>query len=227
MPAALEAVAWDLDPLVDGEGEAGADRMLSEAQERAQAIAERFQGKVASIDGAGLAEAVGELQTISELVGRAGTYAMLRFATNTAEPTNGALLQRVQEQATVVETKLVFFELEWAELHDARVEGLLSAEGLETARHHLRTIRRYRPHLLTEPEEKIMSEKAVSGRDAWSRLFSEQTSAIRVDLPGQEEPAKLDVALARLMSPDREVRRGTAEAVTKALEPGLRTRAYI
>ena len=37
----------------------------------------------------------------------------------------------------------------------------------------------------------------------------------------------LDVALSRLISPDRDVRRATAEAVTEALQPGLRTRAYI
>jgi oligoendopeptidase F len=37
----------------------------------------------------------------------------------------------------------------------------------------------------------------------------------------------LDVALSRLASPDREQRRTTAEAVTAALEPGLRTRAFI
>ena len=33
MSTSLEAVAWDLDPLVDGDGEAGADRLLAEAQE--------------------------------------------------------------------------------------------------------------------------------------------------------------------------------------------------
>src|SRR5947209_3489386 len=114
MATTLEAVAWDLDPLVDGDGEAGVDRMLAEAQERSAAFADRYQGKVAEIDGPGLASAIAELQAISELVGRAGTFAMLRFATDTAEPRNGALLQRVQEQATVVETRLLFFELEWA-----------------------------------------------------------------------------------------------------------------
>src|SRR3954454_19097913 len=111
MPAALEAVAWDLDPLVDGEGEAGADRQLAEAQERSAAFADRYQGKLATIDGASLAEAGTEVQAISELDGEAGTYAMLRFATTTADPRNGALLQRVQDQATPVETKLVFFDL--------------------------------------------------------------------------------------------------------------------
>jgi oligoendopeptidase F len=223
----LQDVAWDLEPLVEGEGEAGADRMLAEADERAAAFAERYAGRVAELDGAELATAMGELERISELVGRAGNYAHLRFSVDTMDPANGALVARVNEKATAVETKLLFFELDWAGLDDERAEELLAADGLDTSRHHLRTLRRYRPHLLTEPEEKIMTEKAVSGREAWTRLFSEQTSAIMVDVPDEGEPVKLDVALARLMSPDREVRRTTAEAVTAALDPGLRTRAYI
>jgi oligoendopeptidase F len=225
MAATLEDVAWNLEPLVDGDGEAGVGRLLTEAQERSAAFAERHQGKVAQLDGPALAAAITELQEISELVGRAGTYAMLRFAANTVEPANGALLQRVQEEATVVETRLLFFELEWAELEDERVEQLLEADGLDTARHHLRTIRRYRPHLLTEPEEKIMSEKSVTGRDAWARLFNELTSAVEVTL--DDDKMALDVALAKLMSPDRELRARVQQAVTDALQPTLRTRAFV
>src|SRR6202020_3430105 len=41
------------------------------------------------------------------------------------------------------------------------------------------------------------------------------------------EPVALDVALSKLMDADREVRRGTAEAVSAALAPGLRTRAHL
>ncbi|HYF25966.1 MAG TPA: M3 family metallopeptidase, partial [Baekduia sp.] len=226
-PTALESVAWDLDPLVDGAGEAGCDRQLNEAVERAQAFAAAHQGMVAELDGPGLAAAVQELEQIAELVGRAGSYASLRFSVDTADPANGALIARVQELATNVETALVFFELEWAALDDDRVEELLQADGLDKVRHHLRTIRRYRPHLLSEPEEKLLAEKAQTGSAAWSRLFSEVTSAIRVDLPDAGEPVALDVALSRLQSHDREVRRTTAEAVTTALEPGLRVRGYI
>ena len=51
MAATLEDVAWDLEPLVDGDGEAGADRLLKEAQDRSATFAERYQGQVASIDG--------------------------------------------------------------------------------------------------------------------------------------------------------------------------------
>jgi oligoendopeptidase F len=225
MSTSLEDVAWDLDPLVDGEGEAGADRLLGEAQELATAFAERYQGAVATIDGPGLAAAVEQLQAIGELVGKAGSYAVLRFSTDTAEPRNGALLQRVQELGTQIETTLLFFELEWAELSDERADELLKADGLDTARHHLRTARRYRPHLLSEPEERVMSEKAVTGRDAWTRLFSELTSAMEVEIEG--EKVALDVALAKLMSPDRELREQVQQSVTDALQPTLRTRAFV
>jgi oligoendopeptidase F len=223
----VQDVAWDLEPLVGGEGPEGAERMLDEAEERAARFAERYAGRVAGLDGTELAEAMAETQAIAELVGRAGNYAHLRFSVDTLDPANGALVARVSEKATAVETKLLFFDLEWAALDDARAEELLAADGLDTSRHYLRTVRRYRPYLLTEAEEKVMSEKSVSGREAWARLFSEQTSAIMVDTPGDEEPVKLDVALSRLLSPDREVRRTTAEAVTEALAPNLRTRAYI
>jgi oligoendopeptidase F len=220
-------VAWDLEPLVDGEGEAGVDRLLDEALERAKGFAERHSGRIAQLDGPGLAAAVQELAELTEMVGRAGSYASLRFSVDTADPRNGALLARVQEKGTAIETTLLFFELEWAALDDARADELLAADGLEQARHHLRTARRYRPHLLSEPEERVLAEKAQTGRDGWGRLFSELTSAIEVELGGDEGTVALDVALSRLQHPDREVRRHTAERVTEALQPGLRTRAYI
>jgi len=220
-------VAWDLEPLVDGAGPEGSDRLLDEATSRAQALAEAHAGRVAELDGPGLVAAMAEIEAITELVGRAGSYASLRFAIDTADPANGALLQRVQERGTAIETTMLFFELEWAALDDDRAEELMAADGLDKSRHHLRTVRRYRPHLLSEPEEKILAEKAISGRDAWSRLFAELTSSLEVELPGEPEPVALDVALSRLLSGNREVRRSAAEALTSALEPGLRTRAFI
>jgi len=223
----LDAVAWDLEDLVDGQGPAGVDRLLDEATARASTFAERHAGKVDQLDGPGLAEAMAELAAISDLVGRAGNYASLLFSADTQTPEHGALMQRFQERGTVIETTLLFFDLEWAAVDDDKADALLNADGLEQCRHHLRTARAYRPYLLSEAEEKIMSEKAVTGRDAWARLFSELTSAITVPLPDTDEPVALDVALSRLQSGDRDVRRTAAEAVTEALQPGLRTRAYL
>jgi oligoendopeptidase F len=225
----LQQTAWDLEPLVDGEGTEGVERRLTDALARAKAFAVRYAGKLDTLDSSGLAEAMDELGAISDLIGRAGYYAALRFSTDTADPANGALLQKVQEQETAIGTTLLFFELEWAALSEERAEELLAGDGLDFCRHHLRSARRYREHLLSEPEEKILTEKALTGAGAWTRLFEELTSAIEVTLPGADadEKAPLDVALSRLALPDRELRRTTAEAVTAALAPGLRTRAFL
>jgi oligoendopeptidase F len=229
----LQETAWDLEPLVEGEGAEGVESRLNDALARGQAFAERYAGKLGDIDGAGLTEAMQELAGIYELIGRAGTYAALRFSADTADPANGALLQKAQERATAIETTLLFFELEWAALPDERAEQLLAGEELDFCRHHLRNVRRYRDHLLSEPEEKIVSEKSLTGAGAWTRLFEELTSAIEVDADpgdgGNSSGGKiaLDVALSRLALADREVRRTTAEAVTAALTPGLRTRAFL
>jgi oligoendopeptidase F len=223
----VAGVAWELDPLVAGRGEDGVRALMQEASERAQAFAAAHAGKLAQLDAAGLRGAMQELAAIGELVGRAGSWASLRFAVDTADPACGALLAEVQERGTAIQTTLLFFELEWAALEDERAEALLSGPGLEFCAHHLRSERRYRPYLLSEPEEKILAEKRISSTSAWSRLFAELTSALEVRLPDAEAPVTLEQALARLSGPDREQRRVAAEAVTSALEPGIRTRASI
>jgi oligoendopeptidase F len=217
-------VVWDLAPLLPAPDDEGLAELLDQADARTDQLA-ASHGRVAEFDAAELAEFMRGLAEVHELIGRAGSYVGLDFATDTTDPARGARMQRVEERATQISTKLLFFELEWAELPDERVDELLADERLTFARHHLQSARRYRPHLLTEPEEVILTEKSVTGRSAWQRLFEEQVSTIDVQLNG--ETATLEAALAQLHAPDRDVRRAAAEAVTAGLEPGLRTRAFV
>jgi oligoendopeptidase F len=228
----LEEVRWDLSHLLDGAAEStDEEAVVSELLDRADALAEDFadrhEGRIAELDGDGLRAAMERLAEISELAGRAANFAHLRFAADTENPKHGALMQMVSERGTAIQTRLLFFDLEWAELDDDLAEELLATDGLDFCGHYLRMERRYRPHLLSKPEEKIATELSVTGRAAWNRLFDELTSAIRVELEDADEPVPLDVALSRLFDPDRKVRQATAEAVTAALEPGLRTRGYL
>lgn len=242
--SALEQVTWNLDDLLAGQSaddpKLAVTSLLEQSDREAEAFAAGYEGKVADLDSAGLKEAMEKLAGISDLAGRALNYAHLRFAADTANPENGALLQMGSEKATAIQTRLIFFELEWAALDEEQTEAMLAGDGLEFCEHYLRNERRYRDHLLSEPEERIVTELSVTGAGAWSRLFDELTSAIRVELPSPDaateglggaepgaEPVSLDIALSRLADPDREVRRATAEAVTEALKPGLRTRAYV
>lgn len=220
----VEEVSWDLEDLVDGKGAAGVDELLDQADRLAESLT-KYRGRIAAMTSAELAAVMSEMAELREVSHRAGSYAGLDFAIDMTDSARGALVQKVEERLTAIGTKLVFFELEWAALDDEHVEKLLADDSLAFCRHHLASARRYRDYLLTEPEEKIMSEKSVTASSAWSRLFGELTSAITVGIEGEQ--MALEQALSRLASPDREVRRATAEAVTEALAPGLKTRAFI
>lgn len=220
----VEQPTWDIDTLVSGRGEDGVAELLDEARRRAAKLSEK-KGSVASFSGPELGAFITELGVIRELVGRAASYARLAFSADTSDESTGALMQKAEERATEIGTMLLFFELDWNALDDAKADELLRDPSVEQARHHLTVLRRYRDHLLTEPEERILAEKSVTSVNAWQRLFTDLTAAIEVELDGRG--ATLEEALARLQHHDREVRRSSAEAVTEALRPGLRTRAFI
>ena len=140
-------------------------------------------------------------------------------------PAFGALLQKVTERGSRLSQKLVFMELELAAAPDDAAAAWLADPAVARYRHWLELVRRYRPHMLTEPEEKILAEKAVTGRSAWVRFFDEVHGAARYTFDGQEMTR--DQVLTRLYSPDRDLRRRAQELVTGGLKDMSRTTTFI
>jgi oligoendopeptidase F len=219
-----EDVAWDLGDLYDGPDDPRLEEEIAAAEAAGAAFRDRHRGAIARLDARELAEAVAERERIESMIDRAGTYAHLLFATNMADPVRGALVARLRERGAALDAELLFFSLEWSAVDDDHAEALLEDPVLDHWRHVLRSLRKYRPHLLSEPEERLDTEKGVTGRSAWSRLYEELLGALRVDLDGDQ--VALETAMARLYSSERDVRAGAAAAVTEALVPGLRTRTY-
>jgi oligoendopeptidase F len=220
-----EDVAWDLSDLYEGSDDPRLEEHIEEAETAATAFRERYYGKVARLSAAELADAIAEREHIEEVLTRVGYFAHLHFATDMADPPRGALVARVTEKGAALDTQLLFFGLEIAEIEDEAAAALLEAPELERWRHWITSLRKFRPYLLTEPEEKIVTEKTVSGVSAWGRLHEELLGALRVSLDGAE--ISFEEAMSKLYSADRDVRRTAAESVTQALEPGLRTRSFI
>jgi oligoendopeptidase F len=220
-----EDIAWDLSDLYDGGDDPRLDADVQEAEEAAAAFRERYYGKVSGLSAGELAEAIEERERIESIVTRALYYAHLWFSTDMADAPRGALVARLTEKGAALDTQLLFFGLEIAALDDDAAEALVADDALERWHHWLRSLRKFRPYLLTEPEEKIFTEKSVSGVSAWARLHEELLGALRVELDGQE--IGFEEAMSKLYSGDRDERRRAAEAVTESLAPGLRTRTYV
>ena len=225
--------AWELEPLVDGEGPTGSPRrLLEQALERARRSPQRYAGKLAELDAAGLREAMRELAEIHDLVG-ARRHLRRRCTSRPTPPTRRAArcCSDVQERGTAIETTLLFFELEWAALADERAEELLAGPtgGLDFCA----PSPAHRPPLPRPPALRTGGEDPRrEGAHRRERLVAPVRGADlgdRGELPVAGErrrrrrrrsDAALDVALSRLSLPDRELRRTTAEAVTAALAPG-------
>jgi oligoendopeptidase F len=220
-----EDVAWDLSDLYEGSDDPRLEAHIEEAETAAAAFRERYYGQVSGLSTAELAEAIDERERIEEVLTRVGYFAHLNFATDMADAPRGALVARITEKGAALDTQLLFFGLEIAALDDAAADALLVGPELERRHHWLRSLRKFRPYLLSEPEEKIITEKTVSGVSAWDRLYDELLGALKVEIGGNE--TSFEEAMSRLYSGDRDVRRAAAEGVTESLAPGLRTRAFV
>jgi len=108
-----------------------------------------------------------------------------------------------------------------------RVMGFLAGfhgdkdRGMQT----VEEARKFRPHQLSEPEERVLTDFSPVGNSAWTRLFEELCAGIRVHMDGTE--LALEEALTMLREPDRELRRNASHAITGALNHDIRTRGYI
>ena len=220
-----EDVAWDLSDLYEGGDDPRIEQDVEETATAAAAFRERYYGRVAELSPAELREAIEERERIESIFTRAIYYAHLRFSTDM----NDSPARRARRAAH----REGRGGRHAASLLRPRARGprgrpgrrLLASDELEHWRHWLRTIRKFRPYVLTEPEEKIVTEKSVSGFAAWDRLYDELLGAIKVDLDGTE--IGFEEAMSKLYSADRDLRRRASEAITEALAPGLRTRTFV
>ena len=140
-------VRWNLTDLYASVDDPRIDADLDAALASAVAFAKEYRGRVGELSAADLAVAVDALEALQVPVVRAGAYSGLLFAADTSAPRHGALLQRVQERATEVNTTLLFFELEWVALDASVADPLLASPDLSRRRHFLESTRRYKPQI--------------------------------------------------------------------------------
>ncbi|HEV3143568.1 MAG TPA: M3 family oligoendopeptidase, partial [Gemmataceae bacterium] len=225
-------VRWNLRDFYQNLDDPRISADLEQALDRAKAFEARFRGQI-DRDGGPAAEdlraAVQELEAISEQMDRPLCYAMLLHAAKTDEPKHGALLSKAREQQTVINKHLIFFDLEWVKVPDAAATKLIAAPTLSRYRHYLEQKRAWKPHYLSEPEEKILDEKAVTGKAAFVRLFDETMAALRFPFEhaGKTEMLTMQQINAKLYDPDRSIRRAAASGWTKGLQENARLLNYV
>jgi len=217
-----EGIRWDLSDLYAAHDDPRIDLTIKDCYARAERFADRFRALMQdheTLTAESLLQALSELESIYETLGRVGSYAGLLYAADTAKPEYQDLTQRVEQRSTEVRNLLLFFELEWLKFDDTIASRLMADPTLEAYRHYLISLRRYRPHTLTELEERVINDRDNTGRNAFGRLFSEITSSLTFAFEKQGEKADLNLSqiLSLLHESDRALRQSAMETLYQGL----------
>ena len=153
---------------------------------------------------------VRDLEEMNKLGYRLYGFASLNFAANTQDQTAQINIARFQQFEAEMENRSLFFSLWWKALDDANAARLLDASG--DYRYWLEQMRNFKPYTLTEPEEKIINIKNVTGRSAHDMLYDSITNryVFKVEVNGEM----------------KELTRGELMALVRTADPDLRARAY-
>ncbi|CCG08176.1 M3 family oligoendopeptidase [Pararhodospirillum photometricum] len=217
-PAALPA--WDLSDLYDGPDSPRLRADLDAIEHDAEAFRTRYLGKVGTLDGAALGEAVQAFEALSERLYRVLSYAQLLHAGDMTDVAIGQFHQAMSERGTRISSLMLFFTLDLNLIDEDTLAQRLQDPALGRYAPWIRDLRLFRDHQLSDDMERLLNEKDVAGRSAWMRLFDETIAHLSFAVDG--ETLTSPQAFDRLSDPDRERRRSAAKAIGETLEAQLR-----
>jgi oligoendopeptidase F len=217
--------AWDLSDLYPGTDSPELSRDLDGCESAAKAFRNLYEGRLAGLEGAALAGAIDQYQSVQETLGRVMSYAQLVYSGNMSDPVVTQFFQAMQERTTGIATQTLFFTLELNKLDDDVLNARLAAPELAHYAPWLRDLRSYRPHQLDEEIERLLHEKSVSGRSAWTRLFDETMAGLRFPFGGGEL-GNAEI-LNKLGDRNAQVRKEAARSLGKVLGANQRIFALI
>ncbi|MCA1954057.1 MAG: M3 family oligoendopeptidase [Anaerolinea sp.] len=170
-------------------------------------VREQLTPDIPSADFLALARRYEEL---SDLLYRMNSYAGLAFAEDTQNQATLALMARVEQFTADITNETLFFSLWWKMLDDANAERLMAVSG--DYRYWLEEMRHFKPHTLSEAEEKIINIKDVTGANALRTLYDTITNRYVFELEVNGER--------------RELTRGELTSLVRQHDPELRAAAY-
>jgi len=145
-------------------------------------------------------------RTVSKIYAFTG----LSFSSDTQDQTAQTYMARVQQFAAEMQNRTLFFSLWWKDVDESNAKRLLDASG--DYRYYLEEMRKFKPHTLSEAEEKVVNIKDVTGAGALTTLYDAITNryVFKIEVEGEV----------------KELTRGGLMAYAQGLDADLRAKAY-
>lgn len=151
-----------------------------------------------------------EAEEINRVISRIYSFAGLSFTADTQDQAALTMQGRVQQLLAELQNRMMFFDLWWKYLDDENAKRLLEASG--DYRYYLDAMRLFKPHTLSEAEEKVINIKNVTGAEALTNLYDSITNKFTFKI-------EVDGSI-------KEMTRGELMTNARSSDPDLRAAAY-
>ena len=153
---------------------------------------------------------VHQVEEISQMLSRIGYFAGLWYTEDTQNQAAQNFQARVDQFGAEVNNRILFFSLWWKSLDDNNAARLMAEAG--DYGYWLEEMRNFKPHTLSEPEEKIINIKDVTGFNAINTIYDTITNRYVFKLSVNGEV--------------KELTRGELMVYVQQHDPELRAAAY-
>ena len=145
-------------------------------------------------------------EAIAKESAKLSAYAYLWFSENTKNLEARAFKTKVEERLTALQNRMLFFDLWWQTVDESNAARLMESSG--DVRYFLESIRRYKPHTLSEAEEKIINLKNTTGRHAVNTVYDVLTNGLTFTLTvkGKRKTLTREQLSMYVRSPESKVR---------------------
>ncbi len=146
------------------------------------------------------------VEKLTDLAVRMNAFAYLFFSSDTQNQAGITFITKVDQFTAVMQNRILFFSLWWKELDDAAANRLM--EGTGDYRYWLEAMRLFKPHTLSEAEEKIINIKDVTGAKAIVNIYDSITNryVFKITVGGEEKELTRDALAVYVHHHDPEVR---------------------
>ena len=201
---------WSLDDLFTAQDSPEMKAAFDELDAKVSAFEANREKLSSQMSSAELMEIVHQLEAVTRLAYRIYGFASLSFSADTQDQAAQAFLGRVEQTMAHMQNRTLFFSLWWKSLDDEPAARLMADAG--DYRYWLEEMRHFKPHTLSEPEEKIINIKDVTGASALHNLYDSITNRYVFKLEVEGEI--------------KELTRGELMVYARHHDPDLRARAY-
>lgn len=203
--------------------ECALESFTKELDGRLQKFQESYQGKLSTLKPESFGAALQEYDSLVEGLGAIMSYVFLQFAIDSKK--YGALYANYELQCNALYSKVMFFELEFADLDSAKMNSFIAKN--EKYAFFLQNIKENKKYKLSLAEEQVIMKLSPVGSDAFARLFDESLANMRFQGVVSEKEIGEEEILALLHAKERKIRKKAHKNFTKGLRKHSHLLTYI